>query len=335
MRGTVRGVVSSACAIGFCLAAAAHAHEARPLVVEVRIDAEDLVAVRTTAPPSVDEANYPRLVLPIRCLPIDRADASGGSMALVLYRCPGGLAGETLSIRYPRFNPSLTTLIRLRRPGGFEQVAVLPPDERTYRIPQTRRLEGVAWDYLWLGLRHILGGFDHLMFVCGLVLLARTWRRVAVTLTGFTIAHSITLGLAALDHVTVPLAVVEVLIALSILTLACELARPMTDTFTKRRPVAAASAFGLLHGMGFAGGLLKSGLPHAHVAAALLTFNLGVEIGQLALVLVLLAAAALARRTSSAVIAGPGFVRLRAASVFALGALAAFWTLERTAALVA
>ena len=146
--------------------------------------------------------------------------------------------------------------------------------------------------YLRLGIEHILFGFDHLLFVLALVILVRDWRRVALTVTAFTVAHSITLAAATLGLVHVPGPPVEAAIALSIVLVAVEIvnARRGMPSLTARWPWLVAFCFGLLHGFGFAGALAEVGLPHHAIPIALLFFNLGVEIGQLAFVAAVLLA---------------------------------------------
>ncbi len=135
--------------------------------------------------------------------------------------------------------------------------------------------------YIILGVEHILFGFDHLLFVLCLVYIAQTPRRIIQTITGFTLAHSITLILASLNVVRLPIAPMEAVIALSIVFLSVELNKNNKKTFTYKYPVAISSLFGLLHGFGFASVLADIGLPDTEKIAALLFFNIGVEIGQI------------------------------------------------------
>jgi hydrogenase/urease accessory protein HupE len=179
---------------------------------------------------------------------------------------------------------------------------------------------------LRLGVEHILGGFDHLLFVLGLVLLVRDGRRLVLTVTAFTVSHSLTLAASVLGWVTLPRAPVEAVIALSIVLLALECASPR-PSLTRRAPWLVAFAFGLLHGFGFAGALAEIGLPPHQLATSLASFNLGVELGQLLVVL-------------------PAFVALRAAArfafakqaenvlVYAIGGFAVYWSIERVSALL-
>jgi hydrogenase/urease accessory protein HupE len=184
----------------------------------------------------------------------------------------------------------------------------------------------VAWQYLELGVAHILLGFDHLLFVLALLLIVRGWRRLLATVTAFTLAHSITLAAATLGFVRVPGPPVEATIALSIVFLASELLKVSRGqaSLTARAPWLVAFSFGLLHGFGFAGALADVGLPRAEIPLALLTFNVGVELGQIAFVFMALAAVWLLGR-----------IRMEwptwAAQVpaYGIGSLAAFWLVER------
>ena len=140
----------------------------------------------------------------------------------------------------------------------------------------------VAKQYLVLGFEHILPkGLDHILFVLGIFLLSPAWRPVLWQVTTFTIAHSITLGLTIYGIVSLSPAIVEPLIALSITYVAIE--NLFTSTLKPWR-IALVFAFGLLHGMGFAGVLSELGLPRSEFFTALVTFNLGVEAGQLAVI---------------------------------------------------
>jgi hypothetical protein len=176
-----------------------------------------------------------------------------------------------------------------------------------------------------LGVEHILGGTDHLAFVFGLLLLVRGWGRLLGTISAFTLAHTLTLGLAVLGIVRVPPAPVEAMIAVSIVLVAVEALRPADapPTLAHRKPWLVAFLFGLLHGLGFAGALAELGLPADQLPAALLAFNAGVEVGQLAFVATMLVPVVWLRRLPRAVQAIPAY---------AIGALAVAWTFERVAA---
>jgi hypothetical protein len=186
-----------------------------------------------------------------------------------------------------------------------------------------------------LGIEHILLGIDHLLFVLALLLLVRGIGRLIATITAFTVAHSITLAAATLGFVNVPSAPIEATIALSILFVATELARVATkgapalvrssSTLTTQFPWAVAFTFGLLHGFGFAGALSEVGLPAHAIPLALLFFNVGVELGQLAFIAVVLVGAWALRRTA---LDPPAWAPRLAAYV--IGSVAAFWVFERT-----
>jgi hydrogenase/urease accessory protein HupE len=182
---------------------------------------------------------------------------------------------------------------------------------------------------------HIATGFDHLLFVFGLVLLARGTRRLLWTVTAFTAGHSVTLSLAALGVVRFPTAPIEVAIAGTILALAVELARgpveadrSARESLLRRRPWAVAFAFGLLHGFGFAGALAAVGLPQEEIPVALFSFNVGIELGQVAFVALVLA---LRRLLAPALAGAPAW--LVRAPVTAMGTLAVYWCLDRGARL--
>jgi hypothetical protein len=188
--------------------------------------------------------------------------------------------------------------------------------------------------YLWLGIEHIALGIDHLLFVLGILLLANQWGALVKAITAFTLAHSLTLGLAFLNVISLRSAPVEAVIALSIVFLAYEVAR-YSKGFAGvgvRRLWLVAGGFGLLHGLGFAGALADVGVPQIEIPQALFFFNLGVEIGQLIFVgLVMALTAALMR-----LVFIMGFARLQLASIklltaYGIGMIAMYWTLERTA----
>jgi hydrogenase/urease accessory protein HupE len=187
----------------------------------------------------------------------------------------------------------------------------------------------VAAAYLVHGIEHILFGFDHLLFVLALVLIVRDRRVLLWTVTAFTLAHSVTLSLATLGYVDVPGPPVEATIALSILLLTYEIVRARSGepSLTVRWPWLVAFSFGLLHGFGFAGALTDLGLPRGDIPLALFSFNLGVELGQLAFIGIVLGTMAAAGRLLSAPVTGHVFT----VTTYTIGGLAAFWSIERVA----
>jgi hydrogenase/urease accessory protein HupE len=248
--------------------------------------------------------------------------------------CPdqGGIDGRQVAVNYPLFNPSLSTLFRYSPESGDTRTAVLPPTQTQWQVPKATNWKTVAHDYLILGVDHIWAGIDHLLFVAGLLLIAKTPRRIAWAVTGFTLAHSVTLSLSTLGVVRLPLPPVEAGIALSILFLAREVARADSESLARRYPLAVSSFFGLLHGFGFAAALRDAGLPQQEIGAALLFFNTGVELGQLAFIAIVLILIRLVLRLSrmARLAAAPQMLsRLESASAYILGIPAAFWFLDR------
>jgi hypothetical protein len=316
------------------LALPSHAHESRPLYVEVQEEAPARFRVRWRTPGSVPEFNLPDVQLAPGCTP-------GGPMLGArdvrqrTFVCPDGLTGTSVLIRYAVFNPSVTSLIRFARLSGEAHTAVLGPDESAWRLPPPETPGGVAREYLGLGVEHILGGADHLLFLACLIFVARTGRRILITATGFTLAHSVTLALAALGWVRVPVAPVEAAIALSIVFVATEIARNRRDTVTWRYPIAVASSFGLLHGFGFAAVLQQVGLPQTELPMALLFFNLGVEVGQVLFIAALIVAWAIARRLLAALehwSPQRALEQLRVPVAYGVGWISSYWLIARLAA---
>ncbi|HKO52928.1 MAG TPA: HupE/UreJ family protein [Polyangiaceae bacterium] len=205
------------------------------------------------------------------------------------------------------------------------------PSLTVYGIPASaglRFLQPIALDYTRLGVEHILTGFDHLMFVLAITLLVRSRKKLIAAITAFTVAHSLTLAGTVLGWLNLPSAAVETTIALSIVLACSECLRP-SDSLARRAPWLVTFAFGLLHGMGFASALLETGLPEKHVPSALLFFNVGVELGQLAAIALFIALGSLVTRIDRRP------VWTTRAFVYAMGSVAAFWSLERGIAMFA
>ena len=253
-------------------------------------------------------------------------------------RRDGGLAGQPIAIEGLSAT-STDVLVRLEGLGGATQTERLSPTRTAFVVQATPGAGEVAATYLRLGGEHILFGFDHLLFVLALVILVRDWARVAVTVTAFTIAHSMTLAAATLGFVNVPGPPVEATIALSIMLVSVEIlnARRGQPSLTARLPWLVAFSFGLLHGFGFAGALAEVGLPQHAIPVALLFFNVGVEMGQLIFVAAVLSLISLLRYAASRRLE-PALVqrtldRLDVTVGYAIGVTAAYWLVERTSAL--
>jgi hydrogenase/urease accessory protein HupE len=249
-------------------------------------------------------------------------------------RCERSLAGR--SVRIEGLAATRTdVLARVERLDGSAQTARVSADTGAFEVAAAPSRSEVALTYLRLGVEHILLGVDHLLFVLALLFLVRSGRRLVATVTAFTAAHSLTLAAATLGWVRVPQTPVEAAIALSIVFVAAELARAWSGAdLAGRAPWVVAFLFGLLHGLGFAGALREVGLPQQAIPMALIFFNVGVELGQLAFVAAVLAALSLLDAALPGPRAGPWRVadRVRAPVAYAIGALATFWLIERTAA---
>ena len=199
------------------------------------------------------------------------------------------------------------------------------PAVHLYGSADDRRGMGeIARAYLALGIEHILSGIDHLLFVAALLFLVGFRRKLVWTITAFTLAHSLTLASAALGWLTLRSAPVEATIALSIVLVASEALQPR-EMLARRLPALVAFLFGLVHGLGFAGALADIGLPQNHLATALLTFNIGVEIGQLLAVAAVWTVWCAVRHWRLADWS-------RVPLIYGIGSLAAYWSWMRVAA---
>jgi HupE / UreJ protein len=230
------------------------------------------------------------------------------------------LAGQTVLI--DGLNGTMTdALVRVEFLDGKSWTARLTPNNPSDVIPARQSQWSVALTFVKHGVEHILFGLDHLLFVASLMLIVRTWQALLKTITAFTVAHSITLTLAAFNLVNFPAAPVEAAVAMSILFVAVEIVKLERGetSLTISQPWIVAFAFGLLHGLGFAAALTSLGLPQGEVPLALLTFNVGVEIGQLAFVVAILIVVTAFQRI---------FALPRAAvvaSAYGIGIVAAYW----------
>jgi hydrogenase/urease accessory protein HupE len=272
-------------------------------------------------------------VLPASCRvvrpPVAADDEAAVSVRWAVDCGPRGWVGQEVGVD-GLGSADTDALVRVALADGRLVQRVLRAAEPRLVVPARPRAATVVADYGRLGVEHILGGLDHLLFVLGLVLLVGPGRRLVGTVTAFTLGHSITLTLAVLGLAVVPARPTEVLIAASVLLLAVELARPAAaPPLLGRVPWVMALAFGLLHGLGFAGALREIGLPAGDVPLALASFNAGVEVGQIAFVAVVLGAEWLGAR-----LLGPTPRWGRLVPVYTMGALAACWCFERLAVLI-
>lgn len=325
--------------MGLLLAQPARADELRPGYLELRQTTPDTYSLLFKIPARGEGLRLAIYVkLPEGTRDVGPPRISFGEGAYVerrTIRRDGGLTGHAVSIDGLSAT-STDVLVRVERLAGATQTERLSPTKTAFVVQATPGAGEVAATYLRLGIEHILFGFDHLLFVLALVILVRDWRRVAVTVTAFTLAHSITLAAATLGFVHVPSPPVEATIALSIVLVAVEIvnARHGKPSLTARLPWLVAFSFGLLHGFGFAGALAEVGLPQHAIPVALLFFNVGVEIGQLVFVAAVLSSIWLLRQVASKLwetsFVARAFDRLDAIIAYGIGVVAAYWLVERT-----
>lgn len=310
---------------------ACQAHEVRPAYLELRElqPGEFAVLWKTPMRGEMRLALAPAFSGSTENLtPVATRESGGAAVQTWRIKTNEPLRGQSLRIQ--GLEATMTdALARIEFLDGTSWLRRLTPQEPAAAIPQRQSGWSVAGEYLKMGVEHILLGVDHLLFVLALLLIARGTGRLVKTVTAFTVAHSITLALAALGFVHVQQAPVEAVIALSIVFVAAEIlrARDGHEGIAARAPWIVAFTFGLLHGFGFAGALVETGLPEGHIPLALLFFNVGVEIGQLLFIAAVLSCIALIRRLRF------GFPRwTELVPPYAIGSVAMFWVIQRVVA---
>jgi hypothetical protein len=312
---------------------AAFAHEARPGYLELQETAPGVYSFLWKRPSGGEVELQLAPLIPKDCT-LNTPDRQQLTVGAVVVRgtltCPGGLAGRTIVIQ--GLDGTITdVLVRLLHSDGRLESYLLRPVSPSVTFGGVTSFSGRALDYVRLGVQHILLGADHLLFVLGLMLIVSDRWMLVKTISSFTIAHSITLAIATLGYASAPLLPLNAAIALSILFLGPEIVRTWRGqtSFTIRHPWVVAFAFGLLHGFGFASGLTSMGLPKAEIPLALLLFNVGVELGQIAFVLLILA---LERSFRVLEVHWPRIVERLPG--YAVGTLGAYWFIQRTFILV-
>lgn len=313
----------------FCVVSAAGADVFRPAYLELREEGKDTYAVLWKVPASGTGRHLSAYVqLPARTETLSEPRVTSAEDARTKswqIRVPGGIAGRRISIG-GRAVGVTEVIVRFERLDGSSRVTSLSIENPVLVVEPPLGKAAVAWSYLGIGVEHILGGIDHLLFVLALLLIVKELRRIVATVTAFTFAHSVTLAAATLGWVHVPGPPVEAVIALSIVFVAAEFihARNGEPGLTQRAPWIVAFGFGLLHGFGFAGALAEVGLPDNAIPLALFAFNLGVEVGQLMFVVAFMLLAKTATRLKL-----PGGAWAPLATAYGIGSVAAFWTIER------
>jgi hydrogenase/urease accessory protein HupE len=316
----------------------AHAHALQPGYLELTPITGDTTRVYWRVPDVQGRAMPISPSLPENCTqdqevtPVSDGSAWSATWAV---DCPGGMAGGKISV-LGLDRTQTDVLVRYEDLDGAVLTERLTPERTAFVVTAEITGWAVLASYVPLGVDHILSGIDHLLFVFALLLLIPDARRLIGAITAFTVAHSLTMAAATLGWVSLPPLPVEAVIALSIMFLASELVRRETGSLrlSEAYPWTVSFSFGLLHGFGFAGALKEIGLPQSDVPLALLSFNLGVEIGQLLFVASVLVIGYILRRIVPRFIAsvrrpGSGVAQ---ASAYLIGGVSAAWFVERIVA---
>lgn len=325
-----RALIAAICYLA--MATRAPAHEVRPAYLELRQTGVETYDALWKVPGKGELRLGLEVDMPSSCTPIGstrRAMVDNAYSERWSVRCAGGLNGGAIHISGLSAT-MIDVLVRVERLDGNTQVARLTPAAPSFIVESSPSRTKVARTYLVLGVDHILRGADHLLFVFALLILVKGGRRLFWTVTAFTAAHSLSLAGATLGFVRVPAAPVEATIALSIMFVALEIVRSRRGDagVTTSFPWLAAFAFGLLHGFGFAGALSEVGLPPSAIPTALLFFNVGVELGQLAFIAAVALLFGLAKRAGrKARMPKPAWAWL--VPPYLIGGVSAFWFIQR------
>ncbi|MDM0015941.1 HupE/UreJ family protein [Variovorax sp. J22P168] len=329
-----RGVLALFSAALIALAVPAAAHDARPAYLEIRQTTPERYDVLWRTPVLAGMPLPVVLKLPDGTndiVPPHTQELSDSQVERRVIEAPGGLAGRR--IEFTGLQGTITdVLVRVELADGDMTTTLVRSSQPWIEISAIP--EGplaIAGAFVRHGIEHILLGYDHLLFVFALLLIVPSTCALVWSITAFTLAHSITLALATLGVVHVPGPPVEAAIAFSVLLLASEIVRTRRGepSLTARWPWVIAFCFGLLHGFGFAGALSEIGLPRGDIPLALLAFNVGVELGQLAFIGAVLGTMWVAKRSGISALVERRIVQ---AVPYAIGALAGFWFVGRVAA---
>jgi hydrogenase/urease accessory protein HupE len=316
-------------ALAYSVSVPAQAHESRPASLEIREISPERFELLWRTP------TLSGMPLPVSlALPADLRDVTAATernlgdsvLEQRVFTRDGGLDG--LRLEFPGLQGTITdVLVRTQTLDGRATTEIVRPSQAWVVLAAARGPLAVVSAYLVHGIAHIVLGADHLLFVFGLMLIVRDRFVLVKAITAFTVAHSLTLALATLGYANAPVEPLNAVIALSILFLGPEIVRVWRGqtSLAIRRPWLVAFAFGLLHGFGFASALTSAGLPRADLPIALVGFNLGVEIGQVAFVLLVVL---IERSFRQLALRWPRWVEL--APGYAVGSLGAFWTIQRT-----
>jgi len=306
----------------------AHGHETRPGLLELTEMDPQRFSVFWKRPAGGESTIRIAPEVPDGCRfsnPDGAREIPGAVIVRGQLECTDGLAGKRL--RIAGLASTITdVLVRVERSDGRIETYILRASSPEVRMSGGASNRELAVDYLETGVRHIVGGADHLLFVIGLMMIVRGGMRLVQTITSFTVAHSITLAVAALGYASPPSAPLNLLIALSVMFLGSDVIRAARcgTSLTIRAPYVIAFGFGLLHGFGFADGLSTAGLPRSELPMALLWFNVGVEIAQVSCIIVLLSLARALRYLE-----WPWDPFRSVLPAYIIGCAGAFWTAQR------
>jgi hypothetical protein len=309
------------------------AHETRPAYLEIKETSPNHYDILWRTPVNAGMRLPIVLQLPADAKNITAPTVQELTGSLVERRSievPGGLAGKRID--FVGLQGTITdVLVRVELLDGRETTSIVHPSQSWFEMSASQSRWSVAGTFIVQGIRHISLGADHLLFLLGLLLIVKNRWMLLKTVTAFTVAHSITLAIATLGYANAPVIPLNAAIALSILFLGPEIVRSWRgqSSYTIRHPWVVAFAFGLLHGFGFAGALTSAGLPRTELPLALLTFNIGVEIGQVGFILLVLL---LERSFRILEVRWPRWVQ--AVPGYTVGSLGAFWTIQRLAILL-
>ncbi len=329
-----RSVFSGLVALLLAFSGMLFADEFRPALLELTETESGWVEVTWKVPAKADKALAIKPVFPDFMTPVGSGSGRqvpGAYVETTTFSTGGeSLSGATLSIDGLAALP-VDVMLRVKLKDGAEHAAILRGGKVSFTVPPEATKWTVATSYTRMGTEHILEGYDHLLFLVALMLIVTGFWKLLKTITAFTLAHSITLALATLGVVNFPSAPTEAVISLSILFLAVEVLRMRAGEtpMTAKYPWVVAFAFGLFHGLGFAGALSEIGVPQNEVPLALLMFNVGVEAGQILFVTVVAGLLALGRIALAKMNLVPQEWMGKIAP-YAIGIIAAYWTIERT-----
>ncbi len=326
-----RYLAGAAAAVLWLLSLSASAHPLAPALLELKQTGPSSYDVLWRLSALQGSRRAPQPVLPAHCRsgPATLKQENGAAVASHWQLdCDHALAGDLITVE-GLDSSGINVIVRLQQLNGDLQQSLLDARRPVFQVASPDQAD--AWstlqNYLVLGAEHLWFGPDHLLFVLGLMLLVRRFTRLLLTLTAFTLGHSVTLSLATLGWINVNPALMEFGIALSLVVLARELLAKKMSVLG-RHPGTMAFGFGLLHGLGFAGALADVGLPQNSIVTALLAFNVGIELGQLVVVAAVLALLYLWHKLRQAPATDPHGWRLMLPA-YVIGGMASLWCLER------